>query len=275
MSQPDADLGTADTGGREANTGPIDLACAERGCGSPLVLVMGLGADRSAWELHLQAYEKRYRCYAVDNRGVGMSAKPAGPYSTAQMADDYARLIEARALRPVRVVGISMGGAIAQELALRHPGLVERLVLVSTWARCDAYTAQVFSHLATVRAALSPAAFASLLQLWIWTPQYVNQHVDELVEARRAGAEPPQPQHAFEAQCAACIAHDTADRLSEITVPVLITAGQADIFTPLPLAEEICARIPAAELEVFPDAGHAHHWEALDAFNRLTTDWLA
>lgn len=275
MSQPDVDLDTGDGDGRGTSSRPIDLAYIERGRGAPLVLIMGLGADRSAWELHLQAYEKRYRCYAVDNRGVGMSAKPAGPYSTAQMADDYARLIKARALGPVRVVGISMGGAIAQELALRHPGLVQRLVLVSTWARCDAYTAEVFSHFARVRAAVSPAAFSALLQLWIWTPRYVNEHVDELVEARRPGAEPPQPQHAFEAQCEACITHDSAERLGKITVPTLITAGQADIFTPLPLAEEVCARIPAAQLQVFPDAGHAHHWEALDAFNKLTTDWLA
>jgi pimeloyl-ACP methyl ester carboxylesterase len=275
VNRLDADTGARDGGGGGANAGPIDLAYTERGRGAPVVLIMGLGADRSAWEPHLQAYEQRYRCFAADNRGVGMSATPPGPYSTAQMADDYARLIERRAPGPVRVVGISMGGAIAQELALRHPALVERLVLVSTWARCDAYTAEVFSHFARVRAAVSPADFAALLQLWIWTPRYVNERLVELIEARGAGAEAPQPQHAFEAQCEACISHDTAARLGAITVPTLITAGRADIFTPLPLAEDLCAQIPGATLEVFPDAAHAHHWEALDAFNRLTTEWLA
>ena len=118
-------------------TNGIELAYTEHGDGEPLLLIMGLGADSSAWESHVAAYHKRYRCIAVDNRGVGASSTPVGPYSTGQMADDYAGLLEALDLGPVRVVGISMGGAIAQELALRHPELVERLVLVATWAKSD------------------------------------------------------------------------------------------------------------------------------------------
>lgn len=254
--------------------GPVELAYSERGAGEPLVLIMGLGADRSAWELHVQAYETRFRCFVVDNRGVGESPQPAGPYSTAQMAHDYAALIERLDLGAIRVVGISMGGAIAQELALRHPALVQRLVLVSTWARCDAYAAEVFCHFARVRPEVEPSAFAALLQLWIWTPGYVNGHLAELVEARDAGAAAPQPTHAFTAQCEACITHDAAGRLGAITVPTLITAGDADIFTPLALARELHAQIPGAQLEVFPGTGHAHHWEALARFNQRTLDWL-
>ncbi len=258
----------------EASGSGIDLAYTEAGQGEPLVLIMGLGADRSAWELHLAAYQQHYRCFAVDNRGVGASGQPPGPYSTAQMADDYARLIEVLGLGSVRVVGISMGGAIAQELTLRHPDLVARLVLVSTWARCDAYTAQVFAHFARVRRAVSLPEFVGLLQLWIWAPRYFNQHQAELLEARELEATPVQAQHAFEAQCEACIGHDTGGRLSGIAVPTLITAGDLDIFTPPALARELQAQIPHARLEVFPDTAHAHHWEALDDFNRLTVEWL-
>jgi pimeloyl-ACP methyl ester carboxylesterase len=256
-------------------TGAIELSYAERGTGAPLILIMGLGADRSAWELHVQAYERRFRCIVVDNRGVGLSPKPTGPYSTAEMADDYARVIAALELGRVRVVGISMGGAIAQELALRHPHVVNRLVLVSTWARCDAYTRQVFAHFARVREHVPPAAFAALLQLWIWTPAYVNGHIRELAAERQEAAADPQPQHAFRAQCDACMTHDTLARLHQITVPTLITAGDADIFTPPALAHELEARIAASELHVFSGAGHAHHWEELEAFNRVTTEWLS
>lgn len=275
MLEPTKRASTTTSDGDVVTDGSIRLAYSDRGTGEPLVLIMGLGADRSAWELHVQAYEMRYQCFAVDNRGVGASAKLPGPYSTPQMADEYAALIERLQLGPVRVVGISMGGAIAQELALRHPNLVQRLILVSTWARCDAYTTEVFRHFARARAALSPSDFEALLQLWIWSPRYVNEHLAELVQARDAVTDSSQPLHAFLAQCEACVAHDTMGRLDAMQVPTLITAGDADIFTPLALTEELQAQIPGARLHVFPGAAHAHHWEALDEFNRLTMEWLA
>ena len=252
----------------------IELAYLEQGEGEPLVLIMGLGADAAAWDPHVEEYRKHFRCFAVDNRGAGESDAPAGPYSTAQMADDYAGLVHGLSLGPVRVVGISMGGAIAQELALRHPDLVARLVLVSTWDRCDAYTAEVFRHFASVRPRVSPEAFTQLLQLWIWSPGYFGAHLDELVEARESLV-PAMPDHAFASQCEACITHDTRDRLGAIKVPTLITAGDVDIFTPLSFAEALHTRISQSELHVFHDAGHAHHWERQEMFNAITAWWLA
>jgi pimeloyl-ACP methyl ester carboxylesterase len=281
-------------------TNGIELAYTEHGDGDPLVLIMGLGADGSAWEPHVAAYRERYRCIAVDNRGVGASSTPPGPYSVAEMADDYAGLIEALDLGRVPVVGISMGGAIAQELALRHPDLVDRLVLVATWARSDPYLGDVLTHWARVRAVISPEDFAQLLQVWLWAPEYVNQHLPALLQARELGAlwlwesgyvsqhlseldesdrhpnpDLLQPQHAFEAQCAACINHDTLDRLDAIRVPTLVTAGDLDILIRLPLSEELHAHISGAQLEVLPGNGHVHHWEVLDRFNNLTMEWLA
>jgi pimeloyl-ACP methyl ester carboxylesterase len=269
MSATDA---TGAAPGAVVATNGIELAYTERGSGEPLVLIMGLGADRSAWELHAQAFEKRFRCFAVDNRGSGASSKPSGPYSTSDMADDYAGLIRSLGAGPVRVAGISMGGAIAQELALRHPDLVQKLVLVSTWARCDDYTKEIFRHFSRMRGAAAADEFTRLLQLWIWTPEYFNAHFEELQEVRSQPA--AMPQHAFDAQCAACIGHDTTGRVSEITVPTLITAGDRDIFTPLAFAEELHEQISGSELKVFPGTGHAHHWEVLDEFNDLTTEWL-
>jgi pimeloyl-ACP methyl ester carboxylesterase len=260
----------AATSAVEANG--IELAYTERGSGDPLVLIMGLGADRSAWELHAQSFEQSFRCFAVDNRGAGASSAPVGPYSTADMADDYAGLIRSLGAGPVRVAGISMGGAIAQELALRHPDLVQRLVLVSTWARGDDYTKEIFRHFSRMRGAASPEEFTHLLQLWIWTPEYFNAHLQELQDVRSERS--TMPQHAFDAQCAACIGHDARDRVAEIRVPTLITAGDRDIFTPMAFAEELHAQIPGSELKVFPGTGHAHHWEVLDQFNEFTTEWL-
>ncbi len=254
-------------------TNGIQLAYSVTGAGEPLLLIMGLGADRTAWQPHVECWERSFRCLAVDNRGAGRSSAPDGPYTTAMMADDYAGLLQALELGPVRVVGISMGGAIAQEVALRHPQLVQRLVLVSTWAKCDAYTSEVFESLAALQAEAGPQEFAQLLQLWIWSPGYYAAHLAELRAARLAPA--GMAPAAFAAQAAACQTHDTEGRLADITVPTLITAGTADIFTPVQHAEQLQAGIPQAELRLFPAAAHAHHWEALERFNTEVAEWLS
>lgn len=257
----------------------ISLSFEERGAGDPLVLIMGLGAPGSVWEQHAAEYERHFRCFLVDNRGAGDTDKPAGPYTTAQMADDYAGLIYGLNLGRVRVAGLSMGGSIAQELALRHPGLVRSMALVCTWAKCDFYMRTVFDHFAKMRAVSTPEDFVQLLQLWIWTPGWMEKHADEIVAAQRESAEAAargewMPLHAFEAQCQACAQHDATAHLKKISVPVLLTAGSDDIFVPMRCAEELRASIAGSELQVFKGAGHVHHWEALEEFNKITADWL-
>jgi pimeloyl-ACP methyl ester carboxylesterase len=257
----------------QVSTNGLMLAYSESGAGEPLVLIMGLGADHSAWEQHVAAFADEYRCFAVDNRGSGRSDAPAGPYTTAQMADDYAGLIEGLGLAPARVVGISMGGAIAQQLAIRHPDLVARLVLVSSWGRTDAYTADVFAQLRIARAVFAPADLARLLQLLIWSPPGFDARLGDL-QAERS-TEPGMSVEAFLAQCDACVGHDVVDRLGEVTVPTLVTVGSRDVFTPIELSEELADLIPNAELRVYEGAGHAHHWERLDDFNADVLRWLA
>lgn len=243
------------------------------GEGRPLLLLMGLGADVSAWQDHVSVYSEGFQCILVDNRGVGRSGKPVGPYSIAQMADDCAGVISAVTDEPVAVVGLSMGGAIAQELALRHRSLVRRLVLVSTWARCDGYLSEILDHLRVAHGKLDHYEFAQLLQLRIWSPAYLSDHVEELKAARQLASAVAVPHHAFAAQCAACASHDALSRLGHIEAPTLITAGRADSFTLLEHAEQIHGAVPGSQLEAFP-GGHAHHWENLKAFNNLTRAWL-
>src|SRR6476660_9398247 len=93
----------------------------EQGSGDPLILIMGLGAPGSRWMDHVAAYEKRFRCFLIDNRGAGDPDKPDGPYTTKMMADDTAGLMQALGIENARIAGISMGSAIAQELALSYP----------------------------------------------------------------------------------------------------------------------------------------------------------
>ena len=249
----------------------VSLAYEEVGEGPPLLLIMGLGADRTAWAPHVSRWAERFRCIVADNRGAGRSPAPPGPYTTASMADDYAALLRGRG--PVDVVGISMGGAIAQELALRYPALVRRLVLVAAWARTSAYTRDVLAGLAAARRGLSVADYVTALQCLIWTPGWFDAHGDELA-ADRAAAQAVGPD-ALAAQAAACATHDALGRLAGITAPALVTAGVLDRFVPVALSAELASGLPSGRLELFEDTGHVHHFEDVDRFNTLVEDWLA
>jgi pimeloyl-ACP methyl ester carboxylesterase len=252
----------------------ITIGYEERGQGEPLLLIMGLGADRTLWEDHAACWQQHFRCVLMDNRGAGESDRPPGPYTTSQMAADAAGLLDALGIASAHVAGISMGGAIAQELALDHPGRVRSLVLISTWPRLDRYGRTVFEMLAGIRAIASPCAFAKLLQLWIYAAPYYEAHLEELLQGQAEADSNPMPLAAFQAQCQACASHDALDRLAGIKVPALITVGEADIFTPLALSQAIHERLPQSELVTFPGCGHVHHWEDLERFNQTVLAFL-
>ena len=248
----------------------------ERGQGEPLLLLMGFGADGNVWEKHAAVYEKHFRCITLDNGGVGKSDAPQGPYTTAMMAGDTAAVMDHLGISSAKIAGISMGGAIAQELALHYPEKVNCLVLISTWPVFDNYAKTVYENLKKLRRTSDPADFMELLQLWIFAPPYYVQGMDDLKAGQAAAATNPHPQTqaGFEGQLDACIHHNTVDRLHQIRVPTLITIGDRDIFTPPPFSDLLHEKISGSELVHFPDGGHVHHWEDLERFNAVTTQFL-
>jgi len=252
------------------------IAYEEYGEGPPLILIMGLSAPGAVWELHINEYKKNFRCIAVDNRGAGQSDKPSGPYTTRMMADDIAALVKELKLEKVHVAGISMGGAIAQKFTLSYPGLVSSLVLISTWAKFQPYEATCFSHLKDMRKVSSPADFVKLLQLWIFSPAFFNQagNLESLIQGREAAHENYMELAAFCSQAEACINHDALEDIHKISVPTLITVGEKDIFTPLHYAQQINEKITHSEICIFKDYGHAHHWEDLEKFNKVTAEFM-
>ncbi len=253
----------------------ITIHYEERGRGEPLILIMGLGAPGSRWEEHAACYEQHFRCIQMDNRGAGGSDRPDGPYTTRMMADDTAGLMQALGIENARVAGLSMGSAIAQELALAYPEKVHSLLLISSWSRCDRYTAAVFEHFKKMRSIASPADFTQLLQLWIASAPYYEEHFTEMVQDQGQAHEGYMPLGAFEAQCDACSSHNAFERLEAITAPALLTAGEADIFTPLRLTAEMHARMAHSDMLIFPGKGHIHHWEDLERFNAVTLKFLS
>lgn len=247
-----------------------------RGEGDPLILLMGFGADGNVWEKHVAEYQKHFRCILLDNRGVGKSDQPQGPYTTALMAADTITVMDYLGIEKARVAGISMGGAIAQELALNYPDRVQTLVLISTWPSFNNYAKTVYENLKKIRVVANPADFMELLQLWIFAPPYYESNLGDLVTGQKDAAqnEQPQSQAGFEGQLDACIHHDAVERLDQIKVPTLITIGMMDIFTPPAFSRILHDRIEGSVMVEFPTGGHVHHWEDLDKFNNTTLKFL-
>ena len=260
------------------HTNGIDLYYEERGSGDPLLLIMGITAPGSVWEKHAAHWGKEFRCITVDNRGVGLSDKPAGPYTTEQMADDYAGLLDVLQIQKVRVVGCSMGSTIAQQLAIRHPEKISSLVLMCPWARCDNTAKAVFQHMIDCKARLRPEEFSLFIQLLIYSKSSWDDDTmfSEMEEGRKQAAVEPQsqPLHGLEGQAAACINHDVLDKLHQIQQHVLVIGGKEDVFTPLWMAEEVAVAIPNAELHIYEGCGHAFHWEKIEDFNLRVINWI-
>lgn len=248
----------------------------ERGSGEPLVLIMGFGADGKVWEKHAAVYEKYFRCIILDNRGVGLSDQPAGPYTTSMMAADTIAVMDLSGVQQARIAGISMGGAIAQEIAIDYPQRVKRLLLVSSWGRFNNYARTVYENLKHVRAVASAEDFMELLQLWIFAPPYYEKNLDSLKMDVMAAAKNPAPQsrNGFEGQLDACIHHNSIERLHQIKAPTLITVGMMDIFTPLEFSYALHQHIANSQLITYPSGGHVHHWEDLERFNKETLEFL-
>jgi len=256
----------------------IKMAYTERGSGDPLICIMGVTAPGVVWDAHAAAWESHFRCILGDNRGVGDTDKPAGPYTTAMMADDYAALMDALDIPRARVVGCSLGSAVAQQLAIRHPQKVSSMILMCTWARQDRFGLTTWEHLMKCKAAFRPEDFMHYVQMLIFTKPWFDQ--DEnwqgLLEGRAGAAvnPAPQPVHAMEAQAAAAMTHHTVAELPGVTCPTLVIGGKNDTFTPRWMSEEVAGLIPGADLHLYDNAGHAFHWECLADFNPRTTEWL-
>ena len=255
--------------------GELGLWVERRGDGPDVLLIAGLGDPLEAWQPQLDGLCDRYRVTAFDNRGVGRTPPADGPLTVASMADDAAKVLHSLGAPAVHVAGFSMGSAIAQELALRHPQLVRSLVLVSTFARPDALLrAQLalWRWLPTV--APDERAFFEAFFTWVYTPRaHADGTVDRLVEEAMAYPH-PQTVEAFQAQVDACLTHDTADRLADIAAPALVLAGEFDTIVPPRFGRSVAAAIPGARFEVLSEAAHQPFQETADAFNaRVDAFW--
>ena len=254
----------------------MGLHYVEAGVGEPVLLVMGFGGDHLAWGMQLPVLAQRYRVIAFDNRGVGQSDVPDHPYTTRMMADDAAGLLAALGVEGAHVIGLSMGGMIAQELALSHPGRVRTLQLHATYARPDGYLRALVAAWRAVRSALGREEALRTMALWLFTPAAYNERPEFVETVLQTALASPHPQSltGFLRQSEAVVAHDTLYRLSAIRCPTLVSVGDEDVLVPPRFSRELAARIPGAELVVIPRGGHVCLWEHPDAFNDVCLSFL-
>jgi pimeloyl-ACP methyl ester carboxylesterase len=261
--------------GVAVDTGDIELWTERRGQGPDVLLIAGLGDPAEAWQPQLDGLSDRYLVTAFDNRGAGRTPLPEGRLSATTMADDAATLLRALEVPSAHVAGFSMGSAIAQELALRHPELVRSLVLMSTYARPDAlWRSQLNFWRWLAEVAPSERAFFEAFFTWVYTPRaHADGTVGQIVEEALAFPH-QQSVEAFQAQVDVCLAHDTADRLPEIAAPTLVLSGELDIILPPRFGRSVAAGIPNARFDVMPGEAHQPFQEVPDEFNaRVETFW--
>jgi pimeloyl-ACP methyl ester carboxylesterase len=254
----------------------VDLFYAEKGQGEPLVFLNGLSGDHLYWMGQLRAFGKHFHCLAPDNRDVGRSRGPAAPYTPADMAADVAGLLTKLGLPPAHVLGLSLGGMVAQELALAVPQRVKSLVLVDTLARADEWFRGTLAAFEQIRRGVPDTAsfFEVILPWWVgWRFFEQSERVTWLRWLLRQTPY-PQPLDGFLRQLDATRRHDALNRLGRITCPTLVLVGADDLICPPRYSEQLCDAIPGAKLVVVPGVGHGLPFEDPGRFTAVVAEFL-
>lgn len=254
----------------------LEIAYWTEGAGTPVVWLQGLNADHTAWASQVAAFRGEYLCIAIDNRDVGRSGRASGPYTLADMAGDVRTVLDALAAPDAHVVGLSMGGSIAQHLALAAPEWVRSLTLVSSFARPDARLVEILEAWRAIYPRLGPAEFARQAWPWLFSWRFFERPANPRNLQRYAENAPrPQEPAAFVRQAEASHSRDRRADLAGLRVPTLVIAGAEDALVPPYLGRELAEAIPGAEFVVLPDVGHSANLEGRAAFNRLLGEFLA
>jgi 3-oxoadipate enol-lactonase len=253
----------------------IDIHYLVEGEGPETVLLInGLADDLETWAYQVPALlEAGYRVVRFDNRGIGSTDKPVGPYSAELLADDAKALADFLGLNDYHVMGVSMGGMIAQRFALKYPEAVRTLTLACTYAAPGPFCSRMFRMWADAAQVMGVPFVMRDVTLWAFTLDFFQSREDELAEFETAMRYLDQPVHAYLAQLAVIQNHDETANLGELTVPTLVLAGEQDILIPTALSHDLHELIPHSTWKTTP-GGHGCVWEYPDEFNSVFVDFL-
>lgn len=250
--------------------GPVD----ENQGAQTLVLVNGVGDPLEGWVNQLGAFlAAGLRVVSFDNRGVGRSGQPPGPYTSAQMAADLHAVVTAAGLDAFHLCGVSMGGVIAQEYALAHPDRLRSVILANTFAAADPFTRAAFLTWSEVAGAAGMPVMMRAQAPWIFSPSFYAEHPGRVADLIAEAAEGTQPAAAFAAQMAALTDHDARGRLARLITPALVLAAADDIIIRPALSRALFEALPAAQWSVVP-GGHAAFWEDPGPWNHAVIQFV-
>ena len=245
-----------------ASNGAVELHWESFGAGPPVLLVAGQGMTVHGWWSTIPVLSRSFRVIAFDNRDTGRSSRSPWPYSTANMAADAVAVLDAAGEPRAHVYGISLGSLVAQELALRHPDRVRALVLgASSAGGFAAYKPPPSSFAQTflVRAgAMGPEEAEWAAVPYTYGEKTRRFHLDRIGADIAHRLSSPPDASAYLHQAAAVATHDAYDRIARMVAPTLVVHGEQDVFVPPANALVLAERIPASELQLWPDAGHMY-----------------
>ncbi len=248
----------------------IEMYYEIHGKGDPLVLIMGLRRNTKWWYRQIPTLSKHFRIIAFDNRGAGRSDKPKMNYSIRLFADDTAELMEALSIKNAHVLGISMGGYIAQELAINYPDKVRDLILGCTSCGGDRAVLMSPERMEKFKdnKGLTPEEILRKDMDIYFSDKFIEENPDKIEEFVEISLRYYQPPDAFFRQFDACLNHDTVNRLDHISTPTLILAGDDDPLVPSENSRILKELMPWADLYFFPGCRHCFFIEKADLFNQ-------
>lgn len=252
----------------------VEIQYEIEGDGPPLMLISGTGHDLSFWSGQLPLFAPEYRTTVFDNRGVGGSSVPPSGYSLAHMADDAAHVLDDAGIDSAHVMGFSMGGHIAQELALNHPDRVLSLGIHHSWARNGARLKKFQETRRYLAEHDQRVALTELSMLALHASAYYDAHAGEMEAHRKFLLEQSPINAGWIGQLEACIKGDTYDRLPQIKVPTLVTCSELDVIAAPHLSRQIHERIAGSQLRVLKGTGHVALMEAPEEFAKICLDFL-
>lgn len=239
-----------------------------------IVLINGLADDLESWGYQVPDFlEAGFRVLRFDNRGIGASDKPEGGYTSRMLADDAKALVDSLGLTDFHLMGVSMGGMVAQEYALNYGSDLRSATFACTYAVADPFCQQMFGMWADLARAVDVNFVMRDVMLWAFTGPFFEERPDEAAEFNEGMASAELPLAPYLSQLNVIQQHDALDRLTNIAVPTLVLAGEEDILIPVRLSRRLHEAVPDAAWTTVP-GGHACLWETPEPFNKAFLDFV-
>ncbi|EYD76211.1 hypothetical protein Rumeso_02218 [Rubellimicrobium mesophilum DSM 19309] len=246
----------------------------EESGGETVVLVNGLADDLESWGFQIPALvEAGFRVLRFDNRGIGKSERPAGPYTSRMMADDAKALVDHLGFEDFHLMGVSMGGMISQEYALAYPGDLRSVTLACTYGKADAFCQTMFAMWADIAKTIDVPFVMRDVALWAFTGPFFSERPQDAAEFAAAMASLDMSVEAYLSQLNVIQQHDALGRVGQIKVPTFVLAGEEDILIPVRLSRQLHEAVPGSRWGTVP-GGHACLWETPDPFNAAFVDFV-